>query len=90
MHVLPTGSLRPVLVTVRCTQCLAGGRRSGTCYAGMQLQGNVRVNGQPRGRAAYKQAYVQQEDMFYAQLTVRWAELGWRTLHWSRLAGTAS
>ncbi|CAK0762983.1 hypothetical protein CVIRNUC_003012 [Coccomyxa viridis] len=38
---------------------------------GMRLQGNIRVNGQPRGTAAYKQAYVQQEDMFYAQLTVR-------------------
>lgn len=32
------------------------------------------MNGQPRGTAAYKQAYVQQEDMFYAQLTVRWAQ----------------
>ena len=41
----------------------------------MHLQGNIRVNGQPRGIAAYKQAYVQQEDMFYAQLTVRWERL---------------
>ena len=47
----------------------------GTCYAGMHLQGNIRVNGQPRGIAAYKQGYVQQEDMFYAQLTVRWERL---------------
>ena len=39
--------------------------------AGMHLQGNIQVNGQPRGTASYKQAYVQQEDMFYAQLTVR-------------------
>ena len=60
-----------------------------TCYAGMHLQGNIRVNGQPRGTAAYKQAYVQQEDMFYAQLTVRWAKLG-GVLAQEQVVGTAS
>ena len=72
-YVLPTGSLPcPCQYQVYNVWLLAD---TAVCYAGMQLQGNVRVNGQPRGRAAYKQAYVQQEDMFYAQLTVRWAEL---------------
>ena len=38
---------------------------------GMQLRGDLSLNGAPRAESAVRQAYVQQEDMFYAQLTVR-------------------
>lgn len=38
---------------------------------GMTLTGTVTLNGLPRHESAVRQAYVQQEDMFYTQLTVR-------------------
>ncbi|BDA42587.1 Protein white [Coccomyxa sp. Obi] len=38
---------------------------------GMELQGNVTVNGAPRCESDHKQGYVQQEDLFYSQLNVR-------------------
>ena len=38
---------------------------------GMRLRGGLTLNGAPRAGSAVRQAYVQQEDMFYAQLTVR-------------------
>ncbi|CAL8467764.1 g7302 [Coccomyxa elongata] len=38
---------------------------------GMELQGNVTVNGAPHCQSDHKQGYVQQEDLFYSQLTVR-------------------
>jgi ABC-type multidrug transport system ATPase subunit len=38
---------------------------------GMRLRGDLAINGAPRAAASVRQAYVQQEDMFYAQLTVR-------------------
>ena len=38
---------------------------------GMRLRGELTINGAPRTAASVRQAYVQQEDMFYAQLTVR-------------------
>ncbi|KAK9828034.1 hypothetical protein WJX81_003580 [Elliptochloris bilobata] len=42
--------------------------------AGLTLSGVVTVNGRPRDAARVRQAYVQQEDLFYSQLTV------WETL----------
>jgi ABC-type multidrug transport system ATPase subunit len=38
----------------------------------MRLSGSVTVNGVPIDRAGHRQGYVQQEDIFYSQLTVRW------------------
>lgn len=37
----------------------------------MELQGSVTVNGAPHCESDHKQGYVQQEDLFYSQLTVR-------------------
>jgi len=37
----------------------------------MSLRGSVTVNGVPIDRASQRQGYVQQEDIFYSQLTVR-------------------
>lgn len=37
----------------------------------MKLSGSVTVNGVPIDRAGHCQGYVQQEDIFYSQLTVR-------------------
>ena len=39
--------------------------------AGLTLSGVVTVNGRPQDRARVRQAYVQQQDLFYSQLTVR-------------------
>jgi ABC-type branched-subunit amino acid transport system ATPase component len=39
--------------------------------AGLTLSGVVTVNGRPQERARVRQAYVQQQDLFYSQLTVR-------------------
>ena len=39
--------------------------------AGLSLSGVVTVNGRPQERARVRQAYVQQQDLFYSQLTVR-------------------
>ncbi|KAK9909937.1 hypothetical protein WJX75_009739 [Coccomyxa subellipsoidea] len=38
---------------------------------GMELQGNITINGAPQTESNHRQAYVQQEDLFYSQLTVR-------------------
>ncbi len=38
---------------------------------GLRLTGHIRINGQPAPAAAFHQAYIQQEDVFYSQLTVR-------------------
>ncbi len=43
--------------------------------AGMELQGNVTVNGVPHCESNHKQGYVQQEDLFYSQLTVRYVNI---------------
>ncbi|KAK9823842.1 hypothetical protein WJX72_005871 [[Myrmecia] bisecta] len=37
----------------------------------MHLEGRLTMNGQPAATAAFRQGYVQQEDIFYSQLTVR-------------------
>jgi ABC-type multidrug transport system ATPase subunit len=37
----------------------------------MRLSGSVTVNGTPIDRSGHRQGYVQQEDIFYSQLTVR-------------------
>lgn len=37
----------------------------------MTLAGSVTLNGVPIGEAGHRQGYVQQEDIFYSQLTVR-------------------
>ena len=37
----------------------------------LDLAGEVLVNGQPAGVSQHRQGYVQQEDMFFSQLTVR-------------------
>lgn len=39
----------------------------------LHLSGRVLVNGVPSGHAGHRQGYVQQEDLFYSQLTVKWA-----------------
>ena len=39
----------------------------------LHLSGRVLVNGLPSGHAGHRQGYVQQEDLFYSQLTVKWA-----------------
>ena len=38
---------------------------------GMELRGEVTVNGEPLARAKYQFGFVQQEDIFYSQLTVK-------------------
>ena len=38
---------------------------------GLRLSGHIRINGQPALGAAFRQGYIQQEDLFYSQLTVR-------------------
>ena len=37
----------------------------------MDLSGTVTVNGKARQESNHRQGYVQQEDIFYSQLTVR-------------------
>lgn len=37
----------------------------------LDLAGEVLVNGQPMEHSQHRQGYVQQEDMFFSQLTVR-------------------
>lgn len=41
----------------------------------MELQGTVTVNGAPHCGSDHKQGYVQQEDLFYSQLTVRYVNI---------------
>ena len=41
----------------------------------MHLSGRILVNGMPSGHAGHRQGYVQQEDLFYSQLTVKWASV---------------
>ena len=41
----------------------------------MNLSGRVLVNDIPSSHAGHRQGYVQQEDLFYSQLTVKWAFL---------------
>lgn len=37
----------------------------------MELQGNITINKARLTDSSHRQAYVQQEDLFYSQLTVR-------------------
>eukprot|EP00271_Cylindrocystis_brebissonii_P012948 TRINITY_DN32467_c0_g1_i1.p1 TRINITY_DN32467_c0_g1~~TRINITY_DN32467_c0_g1_i1.p1 ORF type:complete len:685 (+),score=112.06 TRINITY_DN32467_c0_g1_i1:158-2212(+) len=41
------------------------------CQKGLQLTGEILLNGVAKDKAAFRQAYVRQEDIFYSQLTVR-------------------
>ena len=38
---------------------------------GMELRGSITVNGKPAARAKYQSGFVQQEDIFYSQLSVK-------------------
>lgn len=46
----------------------------------LDLAGEVLVNGQPFAASQHRQGYVQQEDMFFSQLTVRSASLALNAL----------
>lgn len=61
----PSGSGKTTLLNALAGQLPAA--------AGLTLSGVVTVNGRPRDAARVRQAYVQQEDLFYSQLTVRCA-----------------
>ena len=38
---------------------------------GLEFTGHISVNGIPAGDSRHSQAYIQQDDVFYSQLTVR-------------------
>ena len=38
---------------------------------GLEFTGHISVNGIPAGDSKHSQAYIQQDDVFYSQLTVR-------------------
>lgn len=38
---------------------------------GMVLKGNIQINSKPQAHAQGRQGYVQQEDVFFSQMTVR-------------------
>mmetsp|Transcript_13559 Transcript_13559/g.36688 ORF Transcript_13559/g.36688 Transcript_13559/m.36688 type:complete len:690 (-) Transcript_13559:688-2757(-) len=40
------------------------------CSSSLELSGSVTVNGMPSSESTHRQAYVQQDDVFYTQLTV--------------------
>jgi len=42
------------------------------CQKNLDLAGELLINGQPIETADVRQGYVQQEDMFFSQLTVRY------------------
>lgn len=46
--------------------------RQVACQKNLDLAGNLLINGQPIETANIRQGYVQQEDMFFSQLTVRY------------------
>lgn len=37
----------------------------------LTLRGNIKINGVPQQKSSHAQGYVQQEDVFFSQLTVR-------------------
>ena len=59
----PSGGGKTTLLNVLAGQLPAA--------KGMDLYGRVSINQQPRTSTRVRQAYVQQEDIFYSQLTVR-------------------
>ncbi|GAB4820462.1 hypothetical protein N2152v2_007508 [Parachlorella kessleri] len=59
----PSGSGKTTLLTALAGQVPA--------TKGMELRGEVAVNGEPLARAKYQFGFVQQEDIFYSQLTVK-------------------
>lgn len=61
----PSGSGKTTLLNALAGQLPAA--------AGLTLSGAVTVNGRARDAVRVRQAYVQQEDLFYSQLTVRCA-----------------
>ena len=60
----PSGSGKTTLLNTLARQV--------ACQKNLDLAGNLLVNGQPIETANFRQGYVQQEDMFFSQLTVRY------------------
>lgn len=63
----PSGSGKTTLLNTLAHQV--------ACQKNLDLAGEIRINGQPVESANIRQGYVQQEDMFFSQLTVRSADL---------------
>ncbi|KAL3139516.1 hypothetical protein ABBQ38_003839 [Trebouxia sp. C0009 RCD-2024] len=59
----PSGSGKTTLLNTLARQV--------ACQKNLDLAGNLLINGQPIETANIRQGYVQQEDMFFSQLTVR-------------------
>ncbi len=67
----PSGSGKTTLLNTLARQV--------ACQKKLELTGEILINGQPIETANVRQGYVQQEDMFFSQLTVRYA--GCHVLH---------
>ena len=67
----PSGSGKTTLLNTLARQV--------ACQKKLDLTGHILINGQPIETANVRQGYVQQEDMFFSQLTVRYA--GCHVLH---------
>ncbi len=67
----PSGSGKTTLLNTLARQV--------ACQKKLDLTGEILINGQPIETANVRQGYVQQEDMFFSQLTVRYA--GCHALH---------
>ena len=67
----PSGSGKTTLLNTLARQV--------ACQKKLDLTGDILLNGQPIETANVRQGYVQQEDMFFSQLTVRYA--GCHVLH---------
>ncbi len=61
----PSGSGKTTLLNTLARQV--------ACQKKLDLTGEILINGQPIETANVRQGYVQQEDMFFSQLTVRYA-----------------
>ena len=59
----PSGSGKTTLLNTLARQV--------ACQKNLDLAGEILINGQPVATANVRQGYVQQEDMFFSQLTVR-------------------
>ena len=59
----PSGSGKTTLLNTLARQV--------ACQNNLDLAGEILMNGQPIETANFRQGYVQQEDMFFSQLTVR-------------------
>ena len=59
----PSGSGKTTLLNTLARQV--------ACQKNLDLAGEILINGQPIATANVRQGYVQQEDMFFSQLTVR-------------------